>query len=191
MVFGWYSVGIRTEPPLPFLDRTSFSGEPPFRYVQSGPDRTSFSGSTVCRGRKKRGEIIQINYTINLISNFIILGACGKFRTVPGEKSAPGEEWRRFGLVQKCFGRKTNFFNTYSNFRPAIDIYRSRRIRCRPQNPKTEMLKTWKFWLRIPTMSVLLLFYIYVCSVHGSWCTWQILVIYLYCNTYNYVKLFE
>ena len=32
-------------------------------------------------------------------------------------------------LKQKCFGSKTNFFNTYSNFRPAIQNYRSRRIR--------------------------------------------------------------
>ena len=31
-------------------------------------------------------------------------------------------------LKQKCFGRKTNFFNTHSNFRPAIDIYRSKAI---------------------------------------------------------------
>ena len=27
--------------------RTSFSGEPPFQYAQSGFERTSFSGSTV------------------------------------------------------------------------------------------------------------------------------------------------
>ena len=27
--------------------RTSFSGEPPFRYAQSGYERTAFSGSTV------------------------------------------------------------------------------------------------------------------------------------------------
>ena len=32
-------------------------------------------------------------------------------------------------LKQKCFARKTNFFNTHSNFRPAIRYYRSRRIR--------------------------------------------------------------
>ena len=30
--------------------RTSFSGETPFRYAQSGYERTSFSGSTVCVG---------------------------------------------------------------------------------------------------------------------------------------------
>ena len=32
-------------------------------------------------------------------------------------------------LKQKRVGSKTNFFNTYSNFRPAIQNYRSRRIR--------------------------------------------------------------
>ena len=43
-------------------------------------------------------------------------------------------------LKRKCFARKAHFFNTYSNFRPAIDILRSRRIWCRPQNTKN-----WNF----------------------------------------------
>ena len=32
-------------------------------------------------------------------------------------------------LKQKCFGRKTHEFNTYSNFRPAKKIYGSSSIR--------------------------------------------------------------
>ena len=32
-------------------------------------------------------------------------------------------------LKQKCFGRKTHEFNTYSNFRPAKQIYGSSSIR--------------------------------------------------------------
>ena len=32
--------------------RTSFSGERPFRYAQSGSERTSFSGSTVSSRRR-------------------------------------------------------------------------------------------------------------------------------------------
>ena len=32
-------------------------------------------------------------------------------------------------LKQKCFGRKTNFFNTHSNFRPAKKISGSSSIR--------------------------------------------------------------
>ena len=53
-------------------------------------------------------------------------------------------------LKQKCFGRKTNFFNTYSNFRPAIDILRSRRIRCRPQNTKNWNFENMKILVSHP-----------------------------------------
>ena len=62
--------------------RTSFSGEPPFRYAQSGSERTSFSGSTVyimCKNSLKMvsgatvKQIVVFKMTPNCICIYIYI----------------------------------------------------------------------------------------------------------------------
>ena len=44
---------------------TSFSGEPPFQYAQSGSERTSFSGSTI-RVPRRWGEMTIVMKHVNI-----------------------------------------------------------------------------------------------------------------------------